>query len=507
MLVDRHRVAAVIALSQVPEAERAAHQDALAALLVHLFQSATPAGREAFRKRMDPVPQSQKPWAALVRPNPAQWVGLGPPVPAVAVLVRGQQDDDPDSDEDGNRLPDRDSKEGIPWNPLYAALDRWDTAAIVRHVGATGWQVPTVRPVPLDEGFDVELVQTFATSHRSTTQVNPGEVFNSEVAALAKLASQYAALSPEAFAAKQWEALFLLNAALNGATEAGRAATSAELSKRWETEWKKEGIQGLGSLNPKWSFRTTDGEPPVIRIALDSALRNASRSLTSRVQLLQSIPPERRQEFTELVRVLYGDVAEFAGAANFDFIKKMKEISRATRQDDNWSSLDPWLMVLPHKGEPAPIEILLRHQVGKRADEEPTPEELALQARQGSWAHAIKTWDVTFLRDNPFSQLYRGVTETAKDVADGANDAAKNLAKVLAWAPYVAAGIGVLGLSTFAVAVARSKAKNLAAASAPAGPTPDTVSPEAAPAPPAWARWHSALPLRHPGTRPASRSR
>lgn len=158
MLVDRHRVAAVIALSQVPEAERAAHQDALEALLVHLYQGATLAAREAFRKRMDPVPQTQKPWAALVRPSPAQWVGLGPPVPAVAVLVRGQQDDDPDSVEDGNRLPDRDSKEGAPWIPLYAALDRWDTATILRHIGPTGWQVPAVRPVPLDEGFEVEVV-------------------------------------------------------------------------------------------------------------------------------------------------------------------------------------------------------------------------------------------------------------------------------------------------------------------------------------------------------------
>lgn len=158
MLADRHRIATVIALSQVPEAERAAHQDALEALLVHLYHGATPAAREAFRKRMDPVPASQKPWGALVRPSPAQWLGLGPPVPAVALLVRGQQDDDPDSAEDDNRLPDRDSKEGEPWVPLYVALDRWDTPAILRHIGPTGWQVPLVRPVPLDEGFDVEVV-------------------------------------------------------------------------------------------------------------------------------------------------------------------------------------------------------------------------------------------------------------------------------------------------------------------------------------------------------------
>ena len=157
MLVDRHRIAAVIELSRVPEAERAAHQDALETLLVYLYQNATPATRAAFLQRMDPLPASAKPWGALARPNPAQWVGLGPPVPAVLVLLLGQQDDDPDSAEDGNRLPDRDSKAGAPWAPLYAALDRWDTATILQHVGPTGWQLPPVRPVALDTGYAAEL--------------------------------------------------------------------------------------------------------------------------------------------------------------------------------------------------------------------------------------------------------------------------------------------------------------------------------------------------------------
>lgn len=158
MLIDRHRTAAVIALSRVPEAERDAHQDALETLLVHLYQNATAAARAAFRKRMDPLPASQKPWGALTRPSPAQWIGLGPPVPAVLVLILGGQDDDPDSAEDGNRLPDRDSKEGSAWSPLYAALDRWDTATILRHIGPMGWQLPIVRPMPLDEGLAVEVV-------------------------------------------------------------------------------------------------------------------------------------------------------------------------------------------------------------------------------------------------------------------------------------------------------------------------------------------------------------
>lgn len=161
MLIDRHLIAALIDLSQVAgrsAAERDAHQDALETLLVRLYTSATPAARQAFRTRMDPIPQSEKPWAAVIRPEPSKWIGLGPPVPAVVALVLGQVDDDPDTAEDGNRLPDRDSKEGAAWAPLYGALDRWDTAAIVRHVGPTGWALPITRPVPLDEGVAVELM-------------------------------------------------------------------------------------------------------------------------------------------------------------------------------------------------------------------------------------------------------------------------------------------------------------------------------------------------------------
>ena len=163
MLIDRHRAAALIALTKVPEAERADHQDALEALLVHLYTHATPAAREAFLKRMDPLPQTEKPWGALTRPSPAQWIGLGPPVPAVLTLLLGQQDDDPDSAEDGNRLPDRDSKEGAPWAPLYVALDRWDTAVIQRHVGPAGWQVVSVQSTPRDEGLAVEFPPRTAT--------------------------------------------------------------------------------------------------------------------------------------------------------------------------------------------------------------------------------------------------------------------------------------------------------------------------------------------------------
>lgn len=159
MLIDRHLVAELIDLSGIAggsAADRQAHQDALETLLVRLYTGSTPAARQAFRTRLDPIPQDQKPWAAVLRPDPTQWIGLGPPVPAVLFLVLGQVDDDPDAAEDGNRLPDRDSMQGAPWAQLYAALDRWDTTAIQRHIGPTGWTALIERPVPLDQGAAVE---------------------------------------------------------------------------------------------------------------------------------------------------------------------------------------------------------------------------------------------------------------------------------------------------------------------------------------------------------------
>ena len=158
MLLDHHRVAALLELTRIAgssEAERIASTNALETLLIALYTAATPVARERFLQRMEGVPAAEKPWAALRR-QPAGQIALGPTTPPVVLLVLGQRDDDPDAAEDGNRLPDRDSKAGEPWQPLYAALDRWDTAAIAKHIGPMGWQLPLDLSVPRDEGLAPE---------------------------------------------------------------------------------------------------------------------------------------------------------------------------------------------------------------------------------------------------------------------------------------------------------------------------------------------------------------
>jgi hypothetical protein len=81
-----------------------------------------------------------------------------------------------------------------------------------------------------------------------------------------------------------------------------------------------------------------------------------------------------------------------------------------------------------------------------------------------SWANAVRTWNVDFLRDNPLAQLYTTteaaagqVLETAGQVAEGANQAAKGVATILKWAPYVLAGIGAIGATAVVLAAVKQR--------------------------------------------------
>lgn len=153
MLLDRHRVAILLELCRLgaaSEAARAAHSDALGTVLLGLYTQATDKARKAFRARMDPLPQSRKPWAA-VESTPANVMA-----PAVHLLY-GQMDDDPDAAEDGNRLPDRGTAAAKVWAPLYTAFDTWDLGEIARYIGPLGWQVPAVK-TELDLDPDPEVI-------------------------------------------------------------------------------------------------------------------------------------------------------------------------------------------------------------------------------------------------------------------------------------------------------------------------------------------------------------
>ena len=154
MLLDRHRMARLIELSTlertVQNPERSLREEDVALLIKAAYDDATEAARAAFMARVKPMPTSAWPWSAVqaLAPRAATGVGrifgatIAPPpgapiTPALLLLLRGQAettDADP-----GNRLPNRESPEGIPWEPLHRALDAWDTATITAWIGPMGW--------------------------------------------------------------------------------------------------------------------------------------------------------------------------------------------------------------------------------------------------------------------------------------------------------------------------------------------------------------------------------
>jgi len=164
MLVNRHHARYLIDLGQVAQGKSdeqlAPLKDRLDAFLNTLGGAATPAGRRAFQDQMQRLPKDDRPWSAVRRPDPtsriapdARSTGSGPP--AVALLL-AQVDDDPDSDEDGNRIPDIDAQGAAPGADLHQAFLRWDTAEIQRWFGPLGWQRPTS---PLELTQEPELAE------------------------------------------------------------------------------------------------------------------------------------------------------------------------------------------------------------------------------------------------------------------------------------------------------------------------------------------------------------
>ncbi|SFF11212.1 hypothetical protein SAMN02745121_07000 [Nannocystis exedens] len=275
---------------------------------------------------------------------------------------------------------------------------------------------------------------------------------NKDFAVLAKKVFELSTLAPEELEARKWEALLIVNAAIGSATPEGVTQTHADKEARWGAQLQQEGL--LSRLHPKWLLRTDDGKPPAIRHALESALDNPHRDLRTRLQALQFIAPADREPLTDLARALEADAyAGARGDARELFLSTMRSISK------EWFK-DPWLTVLPYDGNPPPVSILIENQ-GPTNDgglhDDPS-DDTAWETIKFGWADAIRTWDVNFLRDNPLSQLYLSVetvAATAGEVASGANEAAKGMATILKWTPYVAAGIAVIGLTTAVLAATR----------------------------------------------------
>ncbi len=278
---------------------------------------------------------------------------------------------------------------------------------------------------------------------------------NKDIAVLAKKVYELSVLSPAELDARKWEALLILNAVYSSATPAGIDKANADKVARFGAQIEQEGI--LSKMHPKWHLRTDDGKPPAARFALETALSNPSRDLRARLATLQFIAPADRPPLDDLARAFIADA--FAGAkgpAREQYIDVMRSRSAT------WFR-EPWPIVLPHEGAPPAVMILLDNQGptddGGIYDDNPSDDN---DWDKLSWATAVRTWDVDFLRDNPLAKLYVNVdtavnkaVETAGEVVGGANEAAKSLAKILKWAPYVLAGIATVGATAVVLAVVR----------------------------------------------------
>lgn len=281
---------------------------------------------------------------------------------------------------------------------------------------------------------------------------------NQEIPVLAKRVYELSVLKPAELEERRWEALAILNAVYSSATPEGVAAAQNDKVKRWGKEIEAAGL--LSRFDPKWHLKTDDGKPPVAQIALASALGNKSRDIRTRLQALQFIPEKDRPALVDMVKALEDEAWRGAkGEARDQFLDTMKKISKT------WFE-NPWLTVLPYDGNPPPVSIMIENQ-GETHDggwyDDPS-DDTEWEKLKFGWREAIRTWNPTFLRDNPVSQFYLGVTnaaqqsfEAAANVAEGGKKAAEATGKILGWIPYVVTAIGAVGLASWALSFASSR--------------------------------------------------
>jgi hypothetical protein len=279
---------------------------------------------------------------------------------------------------------------------------------------------------------------------------------NKDIAVLAKKIYELSVLPVAELDARKWEALLILNAVYSSATPEGIDKANADKVARWGAAIEQEGL--LSRMHPKWHLRTDDGKPPAARFALESALTNPTRDLRARLATLQFIAPADRPALEELARALLSDAFNGAKGEARD-----QYLDLARSRGPNWFR-EPWPLVLPLDGKSPPVMLLIDNQGathdGGIYDD---PDDDTVWDRL-SWANAVRTWNVDFLRDNPLAQLYTTteaaagqVLETAGQVAEGANQAAKGVAAILKWAPYVLAGIGAIGATAVVLAAVKQR--------------------------------------------------
>jgi hypothetical protein len=167
MPLDRHRVAKLVELSALERTlqgpERLLREEDVALLVKAAYDDATEAARADFMARVKLLPETAWPWSTVQSMAPRGGGGGGgggakvvlsprPELyaPAALILIRGQADS-ADADP-GNIIPDRGTADGASFEPLYQALDKWDTKTILAWIGPQGWVNPAAAPVPKDTG-------------------------------------------------------------------------------------------------------------------------------------------------------------------------------------------------------------------------------------------------------------------------------------------------------------------------------------------------------------------
>lgn len=155
MRISRHRMTRLLELSALERSltgpERMLREQDVAQLIKAAYDEATDPARAEFMARVQPMPTSAWPWSAVQAMAPRGGGGGGIGIiavpkplavaPAALILIRGQAESADASP--GDTLPARGTPEGAEWEPLYRALDTWDTATIARWIGPQGWMNPT----------------------------------------------------------------------------------------------------------------------------------------------------------------------------------------------------------------------------------------------------------------------------------------------------------------------------------------------------------------------------
>ena len=156
--IDRHRVARLMELSAAERTlkgpERLLREEDVAQFLRAAYDEADEKARVDFMARVQQAPTADWPWSA-VRTTMSRGgdggtvgiVGLPRPVlmpPPALTLLLGQVSS-PDADP-ANRLPDRNTPEGVAWEPLYRALESWDIVTVKKWWHSVGWVIPGTQP-------------------------------------------------------------------------------------------------------------------------------------------------------------------------------------------------------------------------------------------------------------------------------------------------------------------------------------------------------------------------